>query len=158
MVAWFSDGQCQKTKQNIKISMLRDNRSNATTPTNAVEALICLPPLELVVQSEERSAAYRLWRLAGWTYLHPNRGHSRIFVRLHQSDPIFNVGVDVTRPTFNFEPKYRVIMLTREDWTKGTVTPPVVKGLVWFTDGSKMKGGPGLDPVSNLWEEGSASL
>ena len=47
------------------------------------------------------------------------------------------------RPEFNFEPKYRVTMLTREDLTKGTGTPPVVKGLVWFTDGSKMKEGTG---------------
>ena len=44
------------------------------------------------------------------------------------------------RPTFNFESKYRVTMLTREEWTKGTGTPPVVKGLVWFTDGSRMEG------------------
>jgi len=34
-------------------------------------------------------------------------------------------------------------MLTWEDWTKGTGTPPVVQGLVWFTDGSKMKEGTG---------------
>jgi len=47
------------------------------------------------------------------------------------------------KPAFNFEPKYRVTMLTRGDWTKGTGTPPVVKGLVWFTDGSKMKEGTG---------------
>jgi ribonuclease HI len=60
---------------------------------------------------------------------------------LPQSDPIFNMGVDAMRPAFNFEPKYRVTMLTRKDWTKGTGTPPVVKGLVWFTDGSKMKEG-----------------
>jgi len=32
-------------------------------------------------------------------------------------------------------------MLTREDWTRGTGTPPAVKGLVWFTDGSKMEEG-----------------
>jgi hypothetical protein len=32
-------------------------------------------------------------------------------------------------------------MLTREDWTKGTGAAPVVRGLVWFTDGSKMKEG-----------------
>jgi len=51
-------------------------------------------------------------------------------MRLQQSDPIFNKGVDVMRPTINFEPKYRVIMLTREEWTRGTGTPPVVKGLV----------------------------
>jgi hypothetical protein len=39
-------------------------------------------------------------------------------MQLQQSDPIFNTGVDVMRPAFNFEPKYRVIILTREDWTK----------------------------------------
>jgi hypothetical protein len=32
-------------------------------------------------------------------------------------------------------------VLTREAWTKGTGTPAVVKGLVWFTDGSKMREG-----------------
>jgi hypothetical protein len=60
---------------------------------------------------------------------------------LQQSDPTFNMGVDAMRPAFNFEPKYRVTMLTREDWTRGTGTPPVVKGLVWFTDGCRMKEG-----------------
>jgi hypothetical protein len=30
-------------------------------------------------------------------------------------------------------------MLTREDWSKRTGTPLVVKGLICFTDGSKMK-------------------
>ena len=51
-----------------------------------------------------------------------------ILTRLQQSDPIFSTGVNVMRPAFNVEPKYRVTMLTREDWTKGNGTPPVVKG------------------------------
>jgi len=59
-------------------------------------------------------------------------------MRLQQSDPIFNMGVNVMRPALNFEPKNIVIMLTREEWTRGPGTPPVVKGLVWFTDGSRM--------------------
>jgi len=45
------------------------------------------------------------------------------------------------RPAFNLEPKYRVTMLTREDWTKGSGAPPEVKGLIWYTDGSKMREG-----------------
>jgi len=52
------------------------------------------------------------------------------------------MGVDAMRPAFNFEPKFRVTVLTREDWSKGTGTP-VVKGLIWFTNGSKMKEGTG---------------
>jgi ribonuclease HI len=31
--------------------------------------------------------------------------------------------------------------MTREAWTKGTGPPPVVKGLVWYTDGSRMQDG-----------------
>jgi len=55
---------------------------------------------------------------------------------------MFNMGVDVMNPAFNFEPKYR-FTLGREDWTKETGTLSLVKGLVWFTDGSKMKEGTG---------------
>jgi len=53
------------------------------------------------------------------------------------------MGVDVMRPAYNFEPQYRVTMLTREDWIKVTGAPPTVKGLVWFIDGSKMREGTG---------------
>ena len=63
-----------------------------TTPTRAMEALICLPHLELVVQGEARMAAHRVWSLGCWSYLHPNKGHSSILKRLQQSDPIFNMG------------------------------------------------------------------
>ena len=114
-----------------------------TTSTRAMEALICLPPLELVVQGEARMAAHRLWSLACWSYLHPNRGQSSILKRLQQSDPVYSMGFDVMRPTYNLEPKYRVTMLTRENWTRGSGAPPEVKGLVWYTEGSRMKEGTG---------------
>jgi len=32
-------------------------------------------------------------------------------------------------------------MLTRKDWTRSSGSPPEIKGLVWYTDGSKMKEG-----------------
>jgi hypothetical protein len=54
------------------------------------------------------------------------------------------MGVDTMRPTFNFEPRYRVTISHREEWTKGPGAPPGVKGLVWFTDGSKMREGTGV--------------
>jgi hypothetical protein len=34
-------------------------------------------------------------------------------------------------------------MFTREEWTRGPGTPPVVKGLVWFMDGSRTVEGTG---------------
>jgi hypothetical protein len=51
------------------------------------------------------------------------------------------MGVDVMLPAFNSGFKYRVTMLTREEWTRGTGTHPVVKGFVWFTVGSRMREG-----------------
>jgi ribonuclease HI len=51
------------------------------------------------------------------------------------------MGNDNMRQAYNFEPKYRVTLLTTEDWTKGTGAPLVVKGLVWYTDGSRMQDG-----------------
>jgi len=43
------------------------------------------------------------------------------------------------RPTYNLEPKCRVTMLTRENWTRDSGAPPEVRGLIWYTYGSKMK-------------------
>ena len=34
-------------------------------------------------------------------------------------------------------------MLAREEWTRSPRTPPVVKGLVWYTDGSRTAEGTG---------------
>jgi hypothetical protein len=52
------------------------------------------------------------------------------------------MGVDVMKPVFNLDPKYRVTMLTREERTRGPGNP-AVKGLVWFRDGSRTVEGTG---------------
>ena len=114
-----------------------------TTPTGAMEVLVGLPPLDLVIQEEARSAAYRLWSLGCWSYLHPQQGHSCILPRLQKSDPIFNMRVDIMKQVFNLKPKYMVTMLTREEWARGPRTLPMVKGLVWFTDASRTAEGTG---------------
>jgi hypothetical protein len=119
-----------------------------TTHTGAKEELLCLPLLESVVLSEARSAAHRLWSLGCWSYLHPNGGHNSVLMRLQQSDPIFSVGVDTTRPTFNFEPKYRVTISHREDWTKGPGAPPEAKGSSGSQMGPRWRG-PGLGSMGN---------
>jgi len=62
------------------------------------------------------------------------------------------------RLVFNLEPKYRVTMLTGEEWTRGPRTPSVVKGIVWFTDGSRTAEGTGAGSMGNLLTEGSDSL
>ena len=113
-----------------------------TTPTGVTEAPTSLPPLDLVIQGEARSAAHQLWSLGCWSYLHPSRGHSSILMRLQKSDPTFNMTIDVMRPAYNSEPKYRVTMFTSDEWSRRPGTPPAGKGLVWYTDGSRTRGEP----------------
>ena len=95
-----------------------------------MEVLVGHPLLDLVIQGEARSMAHCLWGFGCWSYLHPQQGHSRILTRHQGSDPIFNMRVDFMRPVYNLEPKYRVTMLTSEEWISGPGTPPAVKGLV----------------------------
>jgi len=90
-----------------------------------MEALTGLPPLELVIQGK----THHLW------------SHSCVLTRLHKSDPVFNMRVDVMKPVFNLEPKYWVTMLTRGEWTRDSRAPPMVKRLVWYTDGSRIAEG-----------------
>jgi hypothetical protein len=151
MVAWLSTSSAKKKRSKIqRLTCLAITGAIRTTPTGAMEALVGLPPMDLMIQGETRSAAHRLWSLGCWSYLHPQRGHSCLLTRLQKSDPIFNMRVDVMKPVFNLEPKYRVTMLTREEWTSGPWTHPAVKGLVWFTDGSRTAKRSGLGSMGNL--------
>jgi hypothetical protein len=47
----------------------------------------------------------------------------------------------LTNPLYGVKGSWPV---PREVWTEGTGAPPAVKGLVWFTDGSKMWEGTGV--------------
>jgi hypothetical protein len=127
----------KKRLSNVQIGTLGHNWSDLYDSYWCYGALTGLPPLDLVIQGVARSVAHRLWSLGCWSYFHPNQGYSCISMRLQMSDPIFSTGVDVMKPLFNLEPKYRVAMLIREEWTRGPGTPPAVKGLVWFTGWSR---------------------
>jgi hypothetical protein len=116
-LVWWPGCQTASAKKKLskvqRLACLRITGVIRTTPTGAMEVLIGLPLLDLVIQGEARSAAHHLWSLGCWSYLHPQQGHSCILTRLQNSDPILNMKVDVMKPVFNLEPKYRVTILAR---------------------------------------------
>jgi hypothetical protein len=146
-LVWWPGCQTATAKRKLskvqRLACLGKTGAICTSPTGAMETLVGLLLLDLVIQGEARSAAHHHWILGCWSYLHPQHGHSHILTQLQKSDPIYGMGVDIMKPVFNLEPKYRVTVLTREEWTRSPGTPPVVKGLVWFTDGSRTKEGTG---------------
>ena len=64
-LVWWPGCQTASAKKKLsrvqRLACLGTTGAMRTTPTNAMEILICLSPLDLVVQSEARSAAHRLW-------------------------------------------------------------------------------------------------
>ena len=54
------------------------------------------------------------------------------------------------KAVFKLEPKYRVTILTREEWTRNPGTPPAVKGLICYTDVARTAGG-GAGRGGGLW-------
>jgi len=61
-------------------------------------------------------------------------------------------------PVFNLEPKYRVTILTIEEWTRGPGTPLAVEGISGLRIGPGLRSGRGLGSTGNLQTEGSACL
>jgi hypothetical protein len=108
-----------------------------------MEALVGIPPLDLVIQGEAGLAAHRLWSLGGWSYLHPNVDIVTYWLDFRSRTPFLIRGIEFMRPVSNLEPKYKVTILAREEWTRSPGTPSAVKGLVWYTDGSRTAEGTG---------------
>jgi hypothetical protein len=104
-VVWWSGCDTARAKQLLgtiqRLACLGIMGAMRITPTSAMEALVGLPPLDLVIQGEARASAHHLWSLGSWSYLHPNSGDGRILGGLQQSDPIFNMRVDMMRPTLS---------------------------------------------------------
>jgi hypothetical protein len=75
-LVWWPGCETARVKQQLstvqRLACLGITEAMRTTPTNAVETLVCLSPLDLVVQGEARASAHCLWSLGSWSYLHPN--------------------------------------------------------------------------------------
>jgi hypothetical protein len=71
---------------------------------------------------------------------------------------MFNVRADVMRPAYNFQPKYRVELLSRKDWTTGTGNLQISRGRSCPQMGPGWRGGPGLGSMGKIKVEGSVFL
>jgi hypothetical protein len=69
-LVWWPGCQTASAKTQLskiqRLAFLGVTGSMRTTPTSALEALVCLPPMELIIQREANLAAHRLWSLGNW--------------------------------------------------------------------------------------------
>jgi len=75
-LVWWPGCQMASTKNKLskvqRLACLGITGSLRTAPTGAKEELVGLPPLDLVIQGEARSAAHRLWSLGVGLTFTPN--------------------------------------------------------------------------------------
>jgi len=101
-----------------------------STPTEALQTALCLPPLDQAIVCLARQTAYRLkcqgeWRNAGG-------GHSRLgFLLKHP----FTLKQDRIPRRYQLVKTFKVLLPSREDWKKFHL-PKDPKVEYWFTDGS----------------------
>jgi len=68
MMAWLSNGYSKRKLSKVqRLACLGITGVIRATPTGAMEALVGLPPLDLVIQWEARLAAHRLWSPGCWS-------------------------------------------------------------------------------------------
>ncbi|XP_011705799.1 PREDICTED: uncharacterized protein LOC105460998, partial [Wasmannia auropunctata] len=122
-----------------------------TTPTEALEVALCLPPLDQKIIYLARLTAYRLMCQGEWR----NTG-----LGLLQKHP-FTLKQDRIPRKHQLTNTFKVLIPTRKDWRRpGFLTGPEVD--LWYTDGSRAGGrfgagvfGPTIDyresiPVGGL--------
>ncbi|XP_063975161.1 uncharacterized protein LOC135161488 [Diachasmimorpha longicaudata] len=117
-----------------RLAMLGITGALRTTPSSALEALLFMQPPPLIIREEATKAAARL-RLQG-TWKEARNGHGSVLRADGELEGLLSCGADACRETPSEEDA---------DWG-----PP--RGLVWYTDGSRVSGRAG----AGVWSEGPA--
>lgn len=118
-----------------RLACLSVTSAMKTTPTAAMEAMLCILPLHLHVKQEAALGALRLQRCNNWVE-GDGTGHSRIVKAFDISSLATSVS-DCMEVRPNMDIPYEVIETNRQMWCNGGPTLP--EGTIrFFTDGSKM--------------------
>ena len=119
-----------------------------TTSTAALEALLDLPPIQLVVQAKAYTVADRLQHNGLWT---PNfeTGHGRI--RNLISDPILDMPRDRMIPEICFRKNFNTVIMSRTELLSNVPNTLTDAQHRCFTDGSKTREGAGAGIYAPDW-------
>ena len=96
--------------------------------------------------------------LGCWPYLHPNRGHGSVLMRLQHSDPIFNMESTLWGQHLISNPNIGLLCWLEENGQEELGLLMYLKGSSGLQIGPGWRRGPGLESMDNLWEEGSVFL
>ncbi|XP_063975045.1 uncharacterized protein LOC135161427 [Diachasmimorpha longicaudata] len=133
-----------------RLAMLGITGALRTTPSSALEALLFMQPPHLIIREEAIKAAARL-RLQG-TWKGARNGHASVLRADGELKGLLSGGADACRPRWHFRRKFSVNLGWGETSSGKDVDWAPPRGLVWYTDGSRVSGRAG----AGVWSEGPA--
>lgn len=113
----------------------------STTPTAALETLLSLPPIDLYIKAEARTAIHRLQILNLWKPNKVSTSHTTYKDLLFDSSTL-DMTVDAMIPEMVFVDNITFEIPERRTHKETS------RGLTWYTDGSKTSNGAGAGVYS----------
>ncbi|XP_072757484.1 uncharacterized protein [Anoplolepis gracilipes] len=105
-----------------------------TTPTEALEVALCIPPLDQRIICAAKSAVYRLYCQREWRYAGP--GHTRL---TFLQDRPFTLKQDRSMRKYHLGKTFKVLIPDRADWENQRFIDRLSPD-VWYTDSSGNNG------------------
>lgn len=139
-VVWWKRTEVQSSTDLLgkiqRQALLSITGAMTTTPTAAMEAMLKLPPIDLVVKAEARAAIHRLQILEQWKPNGAPKSHTTYHGLLAET-PILQMNVDAMATEMLFVENARFEIPERGSFI------PSKRGIEWYTDGSKTLMGSG---------------
>ena len=129
----------QMLKKFQRLACLAITGAWKSTPTDALEAMLNLPPLHILIKSEAIKVLDRLAKTQD--YKHRLCNHTRIWVKASETEPSMTWPADKVKKTFKFDRNFEILIPSRDEWINRTLPPS--NGITLYTDGSVMNGSAG---------------
>ena len=137
----------QQLRQVQRLACLSVIGAMQSTPTAAMEAILCLPPLDLFVKEVAAKTAIRLRQSGLWQIKGGGGMHTTILEESVLRTPILGAVMDRIPPTFDFHKPYKV-------WLDSSVAPK--PNIEIYSDGSKVRQSSGAGIYSKDLDVGQS--
>lgn len=121
--------------------------AKSTTPQAALNAFLLLPPLEIFIESEARSTAFRLRSIILEWQLSIRDSHSSILNVLRKEGINLSGQTDTILPNYFFNNRFKVLKPSVEEWENGSIQEQQT-GNTWYTSAFVSSGGCGFGVVN----------
>ncbi|XP_018578329.2 uncharacterized protein LOC108916534, partial [Anoplophora glabripennis] len=139
-VVWWPKSQQTTAKQKLsqvqRVACLSLTGATRTTPTIAMEVMLCLPPLDIYLREMALTTMLRLENVGLKPVVGCGEVRSRLWNEVVRKTPLLQADTDSISPRFAFDKPYTVLIKRQEETARGDV-------ISIFTDRSKRKKGAG---------------